>query len=120
MAFLDIFTGIDSEAEQERSDRLDAELRALNERDRLKRGEDWFAQAQAHVDGGAINDVSGEVNDAFWEGWDEGADNIRNTVGGTINTVTGSAFSVIPWQLWLGAGLWLAWHFGLFKSFLKK
>jgi len=120
MAFLDFFTGIDSEEEQARQDKLDAALRAENEKDRAKYGEDWFAQASAHVDQGAIPDVAGEVDDAFWDGWQDGADNIRNGIGSTINTVTGSAFSVIPWQVWLAGAAYIAWQMGAFKGLLAK
>jgi len=120
MAFLDFFTGIDSEEEQARQDKLDAALRAENEKDRAKYGEDWFAQASAHVDQGAIPDVAGEVDDAFWDGWNDGADNIRKGVGSTIDTVVGTPLKLIPWQLWVAGALYLGWQLGAFKGLLAK
>jgi len=120
MAFLDFFTGFDSEEEQARSDRLDAELRALNEKQREQRGEDWFQQAQGHIDDNRIDDVGGEVNDAFIIGWGEGVDNIRNGVGNTISGATGTIFGIVPWQLWIGAAIYLAFRFGAFNGLLKK
>jgi hypothetical protein len=119
MAFLDFFTGVDSEAEQARQDDLDAKIRAENERDRLKYGEDWFAQTERNLGNGAIADVEGEVDDAFWQGWGEGADNIRSVVGGTIDGDSGGLASAIPWQVWAAGAAFLAYKLGLFKSFLK-
>jgi hypothetical protein len=72
--------------------------------------EDWERQHAANFDSQerAINDYS--VGDAFKDGLDEGAGNVRNTIGGTIKGVVGTVFKLLPWWLWLvivlGAFLW--------------
>jgi len=120
MAFLDWFTGIDSEDEQARSDKLDADLRALNESKRDQYGEDWFAQAQQHINDNAIPDVAGSIDDSFWEGWNEGAANIRSATGTGINKTAGTLFRILPWQVWLGLALYLAFLLSPARRWLKK
>ena len=45
------------------------------------------------------------VSGGFKEGLAEGATNIRQGVGGAINTTLGTTFSLIPWQVWLAVGI---------------
>ena len=75
--------------------------------------------AQEHYAAAAAYDPDAAIQDAFEEGWDEGADNIRNAVGSTINAVVGTPLKLIPWQLWLAAGIYLAFRLGLFDGVLK-
>lgn len=41
------------------------------------------------------------VSDAFAEGWDQGAGNVRRFVGDTVSATTGTVFKLLPWWLWL-------------------
>lgn len=122
MSFLSkLFYGVDLDEEQKRNDELNAQLAAENLRSRDKYAaeygegfaDNYYAQAEAHRLEGNFSDVSGEVSQAFDEGLAQGADNIRNAVGNTINRTVGSAFSIIPWQVWIAAGVFAAFYFGL-------
>lgn len=64
-------------------------------------------------------DPDEEIETAFGEGIDEGADNIRGGLTSTINTVIGTPLKLIPWQVWLAAALYGAWRLGLLDGLLK-
>jgi len=112
--------GVDIDEEQARQDSLNEGLRQENEADREKFGEAWFREAEANREAGAINDVGEEVTTAFEEGWNDGADNIRGAIGGTVNAVVGTPFKLIPWQVWLIAAVWAFFYFGGLKRVLKR
>lgn len=123
---LDKWFGVDDE--EKRAAELDAKLAALN-RQKLEEGkvsqdlfDTWEAnRIKAGADGlGGDAEFSDDIDQAFMEGMDEGADNIRGLATDTINTVVGTPLKIIPWQIWLAAGLYLAWHLGLFKGIMKK
>ena len=82
--------------------------------------DEWLAETERNLADDPITDADAQVTGAFWEGWNEGADSIRNGVGSTINTATGSLFKIVPWQVWLLALAFGAWKLGLFKGLLKK
>jgi hypothetical protein len=128
--FQKLVYGVDLEEEQRRQDDLDRQLRDLNERDygpggriynriEADRGtaaaDDTFQQVLANLDASDDIDVEAEVNDAFRQGLEEGAGNIRSGFNFT--------FGAIPWQVWAiaavaaflyaGGGDWL-------KNHLKK
>lgn len=128
MAFLDFFTGIDSEQTQTDLDTTDAKLADL-EADYQRRHAEQLGQAgidernavfQAHQRDSHIDSVTGEVNAAFDEGLKEGAGNIRGTLGETFNKLVLTPLSIIPWQIWLVAALYLAWTSGLLKPIVAK
>jgi hypothetical protein len=104
------------------AEQLDAELAALD-RDRAARKE---AEARALEASGfydeaeEIRDASAAwqfehaenidrqnaaleetVGDAFGIGWNEGAGNVRRTIGGTVTGVVGTVWKLLPWWLWL-------------------
>ncbi len=111
MAWLDIFTGIDSEAEQARGDALDAALRAQAERDRLKYGDDYAAQEIAHINAGATPpDVGADIQNTFWTSIQE-------------SPITNAAKTALPpqllWAAVIGIFLW-AGGAGFLKGILKK
>ncbi len=43
----------------------------------------------------------------FWEGLGDGAKNIRTFTQDTISGTMGFSFKLIPWQIWVGLGLYL-------------
>jgi len=128
MAWLDIFTGVDSEQTQRDLDETDAKLRAL-EADYQRRHRQTLddeaierrnAEFEAHMRAGHIENVENEVNDAFDEGLDEGAANIRGAIGDTINKVVVTPLSIIPWQVWVAGALYLAWQLGWLRVLTGK
>jgi hypothetical protein len=100
--------GTDPEDDEARGRAADDANAALNKR-----------MHEQGLDRGRIEDASAEIDQAFLEGLDDGAENIRNTVGGTINTVVGTPLKLIPWQVWLAAALYAAFRLGLFDGLLK-
>jgi hypothetical protein len=103
MAFLDFFTGVDSEETQRQMDDTDAKLEELN-RKKLEQGK-WdqatYDEAQRNLARGHVN-VEQEVNAAFKEGLDEGVENVK----GSIGSILAFPFRLIPpigWVLILGA-----------------
>lgn len=107
------FSAIFAPGEQSRGDELDRRLAAENVRD-LESGRydrAIYEQAQANLDGGRI-DVDAQVGTAFDEGLKEGADTIRTRVGGVINSATGLTFRLIPWQVWVIAGIVAFFYLG--------
>lgn len=72
-----------------------------------------YADSQAY-------DPHGAIDQAFGQGLDEGAANIRKGIGGAVNGIVGTPLKLIPWQLWLAGALYLAWRLGAFKNLLSK
>ena len=106
---------------------LDAQDRALLEK---KRSEGKISEAiykeslrnreRSGLDGlGGDGEFSDDIDQAFLDGLDEGADNQRGIFTGTINTLIGTPLKLIPWQVWLAAALFGAWKLGLFNDLLK-
>jgi hypothetical protein len=125
----DWITGFDRD-NYEAGQRADAALQVLNQKKALQYEDDygaefadeWRAETAKNM---AISDrqlanPDEQIEGAFWEGWNEGGDAIRNGIGSTINTTTGSIFRLIPWQVWLAGAAYGAFKLGLFKGLLKK
>jgi len=113
--------GTDPEEDEARGRAADDANAALN-KEMHERGllsDDDYKTAQANIDRGRIDDAEAEIDQAFLEGLDEGAANVRSTIGGTINTVIGTPLKLIPWQVWLAAAIYLAFRLGLFDGLLK-
>ncbi len=112
--------GVDVDEEQKRQQELDAQLAALN-RSRLDAGiwdQNTYDQANAHLEASRIDDVSGEVDNAFQVGWNEGVDNIRGTAGAII----GTPFRLIPpigWAILVVALLVYMGGWARLKNMLK-
>lgn len=134
--FQKLVYGVDLEEEQRRQDELDAQLREMNERDyapggriyeriEAERGtdaaDDTYQDALENLDESRIDNVEGDVNDAFREGLEEGYGNIRDTVAAPFKI----AWNILPWQVWvaaavalflyMGGGLWLRGILGKLK-----
>lgn len=75
--------------------------------------------AARHYEESLGYDPDAAIADSFEEGFYEGADNIRNFAGDTINTVVGTPLRLIPWQVWLAGAIYLGWRLGLFNGLLK-
>jgi hypothetical protein len=119
--FSRIFYGVDLDEEQERADRLDRELAALNAQ-RLrdaKYSKEQFEAAEANRIRSQTPDIDGDVRAAFDEGLDEGASNIRNFLGKPFEILPALP-KIIPWQVWVAVGLYVAWRFGLFKGVTRR
>lgn len=102
--------------QEELGKQLDAQ-KADIDRELYERGT-WSAETYAVVQqraaASATQDYKKEVGAAFAEGAAEGAANIRNGIGATIDRV----FSLIPWQLWiLGVAVAFVWLGG--PAFVK-
>ena len=115
MAWLDrILYGVDLDMEQQRQNDTDAALAALNEKKRAQYGDQWFEDASAQLEAGRMN-VRYEVNQAFDEGLQEGADNVTAVVSKPFEiagTAAGSVLKAFPWWLWIGgliAAAWFLW-----------
>jgi hypothetical protein len=65
-------------------------------------------------------DPDDAITDAFNEGLDDGATNIRNAVGSTINGIVFTPLKIIPWQVWLALAGYAAFRLGLFNGILAK
>ena len=112
--------GVDLDEEQARQDNLDRQLAAQNQAD-LNNGtydQETFDAAERNRRESYIGNVEAQVGEAFAEGWNEGASNIRNGTGSVVGTLISTPFKLIPWQLWLIGLLYLAWNFGLLKKFI--
>jgi hypothetical protein len=106
--------GTDPEDDERRGLEADEANQRLNQQmhDQGLLSDENYRIAQANIDKGRINDASAEIDQAFLEGLDEGAGNIRRGIGGTINTVIGTPLKLIPLNLWLiiiGAAAFYFW-----------
>lgn len=116
--------GIDVEAEQERSDELDARLADLNRAayDAGKYTPQSYYEREQNREAGRLN-AEKEVNQAFVEGLKEGAASIPTGINSALSTATRGIFSAIPLSVWLVAGLALfvwAGGLGMLKGRLAK
>ena len=117
----DWITGYDRTAYEEGL-QADAKNRALTE-DLRNRGlitEQDYRAAQQHYDASAAYNPDAEITDAFDEGLNDGAANIRNTIGGAINLGIGTPLKLIPWQVWVALAIYVAWRLGAFNGILAK
>lgn len=132
----DWFTGYDRE-NQARADAAAAELERMAYDDYSPGGakhtaENWDSVSRNYgFDGGPGLDsylpeaqAREAVGDAFEEGLKEGAENVSNFVKGAVDNVVGrpllAILKGIPFWVWLGAGLYLAWKLGAFNKLLAR
>jgi hypothetical protein len=125
----DWLTGFDRD-NYEAGQRADAALAALNAAKATQYQDtygdafaaEWLAETKRNqeISNEQLTNPDAQITGAFWEGWNEGAEKIRNGIGDTVNTGVGSIFRLIPWQLWLAGAVYGAWRLGLFKGLLKK
>ena len=126
MSFIASLFGVDEENLRagEEADRRNAELTAqyaarLAEQGRQHEAERLLAESQVHYDQSRI-DADAQVYEAFGEGLDEGASNVRGFIGDTVGAAVSTPFKLIPWWiLLLGAAGVALWFFGP-PAFLKR
>lgn len=107
-----IFTGgIDLEAEQVRGEALDNQRYELNQETYTP--EQW-AIYQSHIqapDSAYGTDVGSAVGDSFIEGAQDGLNNVKGGIKGTLNGVGSFVWGAIPWWVWpvaiVGLFIWL-------------
>lgn len=113
--FQKLIYGVDLEAEQKRSDDLDAKIKAENEHDYGPGGpiynqtvqdrgvaaanQQW-EEVQARQKANQI-DVQAEVDDAFNTGLKEGYDNVTGGIKDTLAAPFKFTFAALPWQIWV-------------------
>jgi len=124
---LSLVTGVDLEAEQQRSNTIDAQSAVTNQQ-LVERG--FYTQQEADDSNKAIAeanqrngtaDVVGSVTDAFDEGLKEGAHNVLkfpgDVVGGVgsgLSELLGGVLKNIPWWAYVvGLGALFVWMGGL-------
>lgn len=109
MAFLDFFTGVDSEQVQQdledferiRQRQNAAVAERIREREGALAEEQYLAIVEAQDRENYQGNVEADVAAAFGEGFDEGAANIRGFVGDTVGAVVTTPFKLVPWWLLL-------------------
>jgi hypothetical protein len=116
MSFLGSLFGADDL--QKEGAALDAQLAALNERDYGPGGRYYnagnYEVIKQNLETGATGNVDSQINEAFFEGLQEGKNNITGAVGGTFDLFGGGLGAIlkgIPWYVWAGVFLYFAWPF---------
>lgn len=117
----DQLTGFDRD-EYERGIEADNRNRAITE-DLKTRGlisEDDYDFAIKNYNDAASYDPDHDIGAAFGQGIDDGAANIRNLAGGTVNALALTPLKLIPWQVWLALAIYAAFKFGLLNGLVKR
>lgn len=117
----DWLTGFDRE-NYERGKAADAQNRQLTEEllEQGRIGQFEYKQAMAHYDAADAEDPDAEIDSAFNEELNDRTAAVRNFASGGINAIFKSVFGTIPWQVWIGVGLYVAWRLGLLKGIFGK
>lgn len=104
----------------------DAKLAALNQA-ALDRGaitQAEYDQSSANLAKSDSSAYSGQMADAFGEGWKDGYNAETNGIKSALNSVaggvTGFVWKSIPWWIWLGAALFGLWYFGILQRLFKR
>jgi hypothetical protein len=77
-------------------------------------------QARKHYEADFAYDPGQEIDKAFNDELSARTGAVRGAVGGGINAIFKSVFGSIPWQVWLGVALYIAWRVGLFNGIFGK
>lgn len=99
----------------------ESRLDALN-RDQFDAGrisDQEYTDRQSRINSSSITSMLENPETSPWsgfkEGLAEGADNVQSTIKGAIAAPINFTLGAIPWQVWLIAGVFLAWKAGLIK-----
>lgn len=110
---------------QAEGDALDARLAELNKTiylDKYNRP-DLYEQAQANAARGATGNVAQQIDAAFKEGLQDGANNVTGFFGGAFDIVgkgVGAILKAVPWWIWAAAILYLLITTGLLGPLVRK
>ena len=112
---------------QSEGDAVDAKLTALNAKDygpggRLYTASNW-AQVQQNLATGQTVNVDAQINAAFKEGLDDGANNVTGFLGGIFDVVgkgLGAILKAVPWWLWLGVIAYFLFTTGILQRLLAR
>lgn len=110
---------------QAEGDALDARLAELNKTvylDKYNRP-DLYEQAQANAARGATGNVAQQIDAAFREGLQDGANNVTGFFGGAFDIVgkgVGAILKAVPWWIWAAAILYLLITTGLLGPLVRK
>ena len=110
---------------QAEGDALDARLAELNKTiylDKYNRP-DLYEQAQANAARGATGNVAQQIDAAFKEGLQDGANNVTGFFGGAFDIVgkgVGAILKGVPWWIWAAAILYLLITTGLLGPLVRK
>lgn len=127
----DWLTGYDAE-NAARGARADAELNRMAQEDYLTPGGRYYSEENAaavrrnYETDAYLNDAQAHeaIDQAFDEGWQEGRQNVSNTITGALNRIIADPLRAIigglPWWLWLAAALFVFGYFGGFGWLKRK
>jgi hypothetical protein len=114
-----------SEADIERGKAADSKIDQQN-RALFERGvwdQTQFDQAQANAQNGTLsaelNNPETSILQGFKDGWVEGAQNEQNFVKKAITVPLNFGLGMIPWQVWVGLGVYVLWRLGWLEKWLK-
>jgi hypothetical protein len=125
--FSKIFYGVDLDEERKRSDELDAMIAAENEKDYgpggvvynktveekgITAANQQWEEVQARQAADDHPDIEKEVNDAFYEGLEEGFENTTGAIKSTLAAPFKFTFAALPWQVLVGAAVLLFFYMG--------
>jgi hypothetical protein len=112
---------------QAQGDALDAKLSELNSRDYAPGGKLYtpsnWAAVQQNLATGTTGDVDAQINEAFNEGLDDGANNVTGFISGIFNFVgkgLGAILKAIPWWIWLGLVVYVLFITGIGQRLIAK
>jgi hypothetical protein len=112
---------------QAEGDALDAKLTALNAKDYAPGGKLYspanWAAVQQNLDTGRTGDVDAQINAAFKEGLDDGANNVTGFLGGIFDFVgkgLGAILKAVPWWVWLGVITYFLFTTGIAQRLLAR
>jgi len=127
MSFLSkIFLGVDLAEEQKRGDLLDAQGQKaaqdyqpggrLYNKIAAEQGtaaaDAAATQVEQHFEQGVTGNVTDQVGQAFYDGLQEGASNIRTGVDKTVLGVLTTALKTVPITVWIAAAAFAFFYFG--------
>ena len=112
---------------QAEGDALDAKLAALNSRDYAPGGKLYtpanWAAVQQNLGTGTTGNVDKQINAAFQEGLDDGADNVTGFTSGIFDFLgkgLGSILKAVPWWLWLGVIVYFLFTTGIGQRLIAR
>jgi len=82
--------------------------------------EDDYNVAIGHYSEADKYDPDAEITDAFNQQLSKETSAVRDFGTGAINATLKGVLGSIPWQVYVGLAVYVAWRLGFFKGLLKK